>query len=168
MSTYALAELANGIIVSRILTGKLVARETDDLQTLIGVLLVQLLELGKLRSVTALGSGVDDEDDLALELVESVLLIGGLLGLEIVEGDHLCAFRIGNVDAWLDGCGGEERLKGFVSNFKLRCVQKWSDETKNRVQRRTLVEGSDKDLQRRGCAVLPKAGVNASHAQPKA
>ncbi len=143
MSTYALAELADGIIVSRILTGKLVARETDDLQTLIGVLLVQLLELGKLRSVTALGSGVDDEDDLALELVESVLVIGGLLGLEIVEETIFVLFELAMwMLGWMDVV--EKKGEGFVSNFKLRCVQKWSDETKNRVQRRTLVEGSDK------------------------
>lgn len=109
MITYSLAKLSDLVIVLRILAGKLVARESDDLQALVGVLLVELLELGKLRSVATLGSGVDNEDDLALELVEGVLLLAGLLGLEIVEGDH-----------FEDSCG-MKKLALLEKNGGCRC-----------------------------------------------
>ena len=101
-----MAELADLVIVLWVLAGELVAREADDLETLVGVLLVEFLELGKLRRVSALGGGVDDEDNLALELVEGVLLLAGLLGLEIVEGDHFD--DCGRMDAAVKEWGGWE------------------------------------------------------------
>lgn len=55
-----LAELADGFIAPWILTSKLVAREPNDLQTLVSVLFVELLKLSKLGSISALGGGVDN------------------------------------------------------------------------------------------------------------
>ena len=103
MDTYVLTEFSDLVIVLWVLAGKLVAREADDLKSLIGVLLVELLQLGKLRSVTALGGGVDNEDDLALKLVEGVVLLAGLLGFEIVERDHFDD----SVNGWMVVVGRE-------------------------------------------------------------
>ena len=85
------------------------------MQTLITILLVQLFQLSKLRRVTKLGSGVDDENNLALELVKGVFLLRGLLGLEIVKCDHGC-------DAALDVRGSERSGLDVVE------VEEWSEE----------------------------------------
>lgn len=54
---------------------------------------VQLLETFELWSETTLGSGVDNEHDLALEVGQRVLIALLVLGLEVVEsgsGRHAC------------------------------------------------------------------------------
>lgn len=67
----AVVELAEGlnlILGTRLLVGKLVAGEAKNHEALGAVLLVELLESLVLGSETALGSNVDNENNLALEL----------------------------------------------------------------------------------------------------
>jgi hypothetical protein len=68
----AVVSLAHGaglLVVLRVLRAELVARETNDDETLVLVLLVELLKSVELRGEAALGGRVEDEEDLALEVL---------------------------------------------------------------------------------------------------
>ena len=82
------AELGNLLIGAGLLVRKLVARETDDYKTLVLILLVEGLEAVVLGSETALGGGVDNQEDLALVLAE--IHLGALVvqGLEVIDRGH--------------------------------------------------------------------------------
>lgn len=84
----AVVELAEGRnVVGRtgLLAAKLVAGEADDGESLVLVLLVQLLETLVLGSEATLGGDVHDEHDLALQLLEGEGLSGLIERLESVE-----------------------------------------------------------------------------------
>lgn len=85
----AVVELAEGgdlVSGSGLLATKLVAGEADDGESLILVLLVDLLEALVLGSEAALGGDVHNEHDLALQLLEGEGLSGLVEGSEVVEG----------------------------------------------------------------------------------
>jgi hypothetical protein len=68
-----LAELLDLVVGAGVLAAELVAGEAEDGEVVRVLLLdglVQALEALELRREAALGGGVDDEDDLALEGVE--------------------------------------------------------------------------------------------------
>lgn len=74
------AKVLNLLIGAGLLAAKLVAGEADDcevLRVLLLDLLVDGLEVLVLVGEAALGSGVDDEDDLALELGQRDFVVGG-------------------------------------------------------------------------------------------
>lgn len=74
------------LVSARLLLQELVAREGEDFEALRSVAVVDLLELGVVPSgLASLGGDVDDEDHLALELVEGHLLVVDVLCLEVVE-----------------------------------------------------------------------------------
>ena len=66
-----LAKALDLLLTSRLLPAKLVAREAEDDEALVLVLLVELLEAGVLRGEAAFGGGVDDEGHFAFELLGS-------------------------------------------------------------------------------------------------
>lgn len=70
------AELLDVVVGPGVLTAELVAGEAQDGEVRVGGvhLLVELFEALELRGEAALGGGVDDEDDLALEGGERVLV----------------------------------------------------------------------------------------------
>ena len=68
-----------------LLAGKLHAGEAEDDEALVLVLGVQGLQAGVLRGEAALRRDVDDEHDLALELLEVERLVLDVLGLKLVE-----------------------------------------------------------------------------------
>jgi hypothetical protein len=71
-----LAKLLDLIVAAGVLAAELVAREADDFEV-VGVLglqiLVELLKPCELGCEAALGGGVDDEDDFAVQLRQGVL-----------------------------------------------------------------------------------------------
>jgi len=71
-----------------LLVRELVAGEADHHQTLVLVLLVQGLEAVVLGSETALGSGVDNQEDLAFKLLEVHLDALVVQGFEVVDLCH--------------------------------------------------------------------------------
>lgn len=81
-----LAERRDLISRSGLLATKLVAREADDGESLILVLLVDLLEALVLGSEATLGGDVHNENDLALKLLEGEGLSVLVKGSEVVEG----------------------------------------------------------------------------------
>jgi hypothetical protein len=87
-----LAEALDVVVGAGLLATELVAGEAEDGEV-VGVLLLELLveslKAGILGSEAALGGGVDDEDDLALVLIERVLLAALCTeGLVSREGDR--------------------------------------------------------------------------------
>ena len=68
-----LAELVNLVIATRRLVGKLVAREIENLETLVAVFLVHSLERLVMGRKTTARSRVDDEQNLAFVLTERLL-----------------------------------------------------------------------------------------------
>ena len=72
------------------LSTKLVAGESNDNKALVLVILVELLKTSVLLGEAALGGDVDDEDDLAVELLHGDFLVGLVLGGEVekVGGGH--------------------------------------------------------------------------------
>lgn len=72
-----LAEVLNVVVGAGLLSAKLVAGEAKDdkvVRVRLGELLVEVLEAGVLGGETALGGRVDDEDDLALVVLQGNLL----------------------------------------------------------------------------------------------
>jgi hypothetical protein len=72
------AKVLDVVVGSGLLAAELVAREAKEYNivvVLVAELLVELLESFVLRGETALGGGVDDEDDLALVVLEVNLLV---------------------------------------------------------------------------------------------
>ena len=69
-------ELSPGSVTSSSREGwtRLVARETDGDQTLVTVLLMQGLEVLVLRSLAALGSHIDEQEGLVLQVGQGDLL----------------------------------------------------------------------------------------------
>lgn len=105
-----LAELLDLVVAPGVLATELVAREPNDLE-LVAVLaldiLVQLLKARELRCEAALGGGVDDEDNLAVELRErifSAALCAGLAELRsrkrVCGTAVLCTERVGTYCLW--------------------------------------------------------------------
>lgn len=94
-----LAELRNLLGGAWLLACKLVAWEPEHLETLVVVLLVELLEVGVLLCEPTLGGGVDNEHHLALEFRERewLAVVGGRC--ECVELGHLAG-----VNACVGGC----------------------------------------------------------------
>lgn len=88
-SVIELAEGLNLILCARLLVGKLVAGEAEDDETLVGILLVELLEALVLGGEAALGGDVDNEDYLAFELGKIVGHGGLVEGLEFIEFGHV-------------------------------------------------------------------------------
>ena len=86
------AEFGDLLIGAGLLAGKLVAREADDHQPLVLVLLIEGLQTVVLRSEAALGSGVDNHEDFAFELREVYLGFLVAAGLEIIDLCHSCVF----------------------------------------------------------------------------
>ena len=82
------AELRDLRVGTGLLVGELVARETENHETLVFVLLVQRLQPVVLRGETAFGSGVDNHEDLAAVLRHFHLFALVVLGLEIINGSH--------------------------------------------------------------------------------
>lgn len=82
--TVDLAKGGDVLVRVWVLAAKLVAREPDDGQTLVLVLLVRRLETLELGREATLRGRVDDEDDLALQLAQ---VVGRLfkLGLETCQ-----------------------------------------------------------------------------------
>lgn len=64
-----LAEALDLVVSAFLLTSELVAREAEDHQALLLVLLVQFLKAFVLRSEAARRGGIHDENDLAAELL---------------------------------------------------------------------------------------------------
>lgn len=60
-----LAKALNLVVGAGLLAAKLVAREAEDDEALVLVLLVELFEAGVLRGEAALGGGVDDQGGFA-------------------------------------------------------------------------------------------------------
>ena len=80
------AEFMNLIIASRCLCAELVARDIQDLESLIMIILVQLFDRRILRGKAAAGRGVYDKDNLAFVFTEVELL--ALSGGNCVIVDH--------------------------------------------------------------------------------
>lgn len=74
------AEVLDLLVGAGLLAAELVAGEADDCEV-VGVLLLDLLvdglEVLVLVGETALGSGVDDQDDFALEVGQRNFVVGG-------------------------------------------------------------------------------------------
>lgn len=123
--THLHAERTDALVVFWVLISELVAWETQHDESLVLILLVQLLELAELRSEATLGGGVDDEDDLAVKGGEVVLLALWLVCFEVVELDHGDALwmqrkRSGSVSSgWpriaieFDGVGDQQIVKCY-------------------------------------------------------
>ena len=65
---HAVVQLAEGgdlLVAARVLAAELVARETDDHEAAVAVVLPELLEAGELRREAAGAGGVDDQQHLA-------------------------------------------------------------------------------------------------------
>src|SRR4051812_1784275 len=84
----ALAEGADLLVAARVLAAELVAREAEDHEALVGVLLVQLLQTLELGRETALRGGVDDERHLARVGLEGLLVPGDGGRAEVAQGRH--------------------------------------------------------------------------------
>ena len=82
------AELRNLPVRTWFLTGELVAREAENDQSLLFVLLIEGLQAVVLRGETALGCGIDNHQDFAFKLCEVhfFALVGE--GLEFVNFCH--------------------------------------------------------------------------------
>ena len=65
------AELMNFIITARCLSGKLVARNIDDLEALVMERFMHFLKFLVLRSEAAAGSGIDDNENFACEVIQT-------------------------------------------------------------------------------------------------
>lgn len=104
-ATHLLTKSPNPLIILRVLVCKLIARESQHYQPLVLVLLVQVLELSKLRRKATLGRRVDNQDDFALERGKVVRVALGSLGFEVVELDHGCACACACIGVlmWLEG-----------------------------------------------------------------
>lgn len=87
--TYSLTKLSDTIVVLWILASKLVAREAEHDETLLCVLLVQVLEFSELRSVATFRGGVYDQRDFALQLLKVILLLTGLCRFQLEKCDHV-------------------------------------------------------------------------------
>ena len=83
-----LAELLNLSVGARILLLELVAGETYDNESLVLVLLVQLLQSCELRGKTALAGSVDNQKHLAFELREIQLFTFARESLEFINFFH--------------------------------------------------------------------------------
>ena len=84
----ACAELTNVAGGARLLLAKLVAREAQDDQALVFVLVVQFLEWPVLRGVTATRGGVDNHDAFAFQVAEGVrVAFQGFCG-QVVKRGH--------------------------------------------------------------------------------
>ena len=73
------------LVIAGGLVGELVAGEVEDLEALVAALGIELLEVVVLRGEAATGRGVDDEQDLALVVVQADLLAAGLLDCVTVD-----------------------------------------------------------------------------------
>ena len=82
------AEFRNLVVGTGFLAGELVAREADNHQTLVLILLVERLQAVVLRGEAAFGSGIDNHQDFAFELGEIHFGAPVALGLEIVNLCH--------------------------------------------------------------------------------
>lgn len=85
-SIVELTELKNLIIGPRLLSLKLVARETNDCQSLITILLVQSLEILVLRSQTTLARNIDKQESLALQVTKGKSGLGKLNRVGVAGG----------------------------------------------------------------------------------
>ena len=86
------AELLDLLIASGFLVGELVARETENHEALVFVFLVQLFQTVVLRRETALGSSIDDENNLPF-IVSKVHFFASVgEGGKIINGCHSCFF----------------------------------------------------------------------------
>lgn len=68
---------------------------------------VELLKTLELRGEAAFAGGVDDQHDLALQILQRVWLTLLVVGLEIVEG--CCGRHVGKLSGGSGSSGGEER-----------------------------------------------------------
>ena len=82
------AELGDLLVGAGLLMCELVAREAEDDQPLVFVLLVESFQPVVLRGETALGGGVDNHEDLAAVLRHFHLCALVVLGFEIVNCGH--------------------------------------------------------------------------------
>lgn len=102
------------------LASELVARESEDDQTLVFVLLVELLKTSILLREAALGGNIDDEDDLAFKLAHGNLGMLLVFGLEGEKVGHRGLLSHGEGRFWvsLESCLAvgwrEKRLKERV------------------------------------------------------
>ena len=83
------AELGYLGIGTGLLMSELVAREADDHQALVLILLIQSLQAIILRSESAFGSGINYHENLALVLSEIHLYPFVVKGLEIINLCHI-------------------------------------------------------------------------------
>jgi hypothetical protein len=90
-----LAEAANLLIAPGFLMAELIARETQNLQSLFAILLVKLLESLVLRSETTLAGGIDDQQNLAAIIGKRLLFAGVEFGGKIKDAGHENPFRTG-------------------------------------------------------------------------
>ena len=87
------AKLRNLLGRAWLLAGKLVAWESDNLQALVVVLLVELFEVCVLLGEAALGGGVDNKHHLALEVCHwewLAVVFGCIEGVELGHGLSCC------------------------------------------------------------------------------
>src|ERR1041385_3887760 len=89
-AVFAGAEFLDFLVRARLLRPEVVARESQHGQALVLVFLVQSLEALVLRSEAALGGHVDDEQHLALVILQS-----GILAVDVLERDVVELRRIG-------------------------------------------------------------------------
>ena len=92
---FGLAEVRDLLLGAGLLRAELVAREAEDDEAVVAVLLVQRLEPGVLRGEAAPAGGVDDEHDPAGVVGQGLLLAGEGAGGEVGEAGHACHRRTG-------------------------------------------------------------------------
>ena len=83
-----LAKIGNDFVARRILVAKLIARKTQNSQTLVFVGQVDFFKATKLWRETAGAGGVHDQHDLALQLAQGQALAVHLNRFKIVNGFH--------------------------------------------------------------------------------
>jgi len=110
------AEVLDLVVAARVLAAELVAGEAEELDV-VGVLalqlFVELLKTLELRGEAAFAGGVDDQHDLALQVLQRVRLTLLVVGLEVVEGGS--GRHVGKLSG--GSGGGEERCIGSRSRL---------------------------------------------------
>lgn len=82
------AEVLDFVLVTGLLVGELVTRESEDHQPLVGVLAVQLLQTLVLRGESAFGCGVHDEQRMAAISAQIDGIAIDIGGGEVVGSGH--------------------------------------------------------------------------------